>query len=368
MTSLLNSNTPTNISSFQQRYVGFDPSLARKLAELIQQSYTQFNHANPLSNQQQLGDWTLKSSYTSTTPLGTQEVPFGFVTYEASSKSVFVVFRGTRKFIEWFKDVNIPLVSYGTGKVEKGYGLKVVAELIQLINNPEPIENQDNFGLVALGFREIYISLRKQMIDALQKCDSTSRIFVTGHSLGGALATLAIPDILENTKFKDTQNIELYTFASPRCGDRDFAAAFQEKGVKHWRIANTEDVVTMLPFPTGNVFRPGASPETPPEEDFKTNHDGSIDEDLGRGGVAGVDKNPNPLFGFFKAMYERSGDLLFKSLKDGKEVYNRQKRRMPDYVHTGTPIYFTIHEAALERHHNLHEVYMLGIGQTKLDL
>jgi hypothetical protein len=39
---------------------------------------------------------------------------------------------------------------------------------------------------------------------------------------------------------------------------------------------------------------------------------------------------------------------------------------MPDYVHTGTLIYFTIHEAALEKHHNLDRVYMLGISELPL--
>jgi hypothetical protein len=111
--------------------------------------------------------------------------------------------------------------------------------------------------------------------------------------------------------------------------------SFKQLGVRHWRIANTEDFVTMLPFPTGNVLKP-ALPDAQPEKE------------LGIGGVAGVDKNPNPIFGFFKAMYDRN------------------KSRMPDYVHTGTPIYFTIHEAALEKHHNLDEVYMLGISQDPL--
>jgi hypothetical protein len=91
----------------------------------------------------------------------------------------------------------------------------------------------------------------------------------------------------------------------------------------------------MLPFPTGNVIKPAPSDAQPEPE-------------LGIGGVAGVDRNPNPMFGFFKAMYDRN------------------KRRMPDYVHTGTPVYFTIHEAALEKHHNLDEVYMLGISQEPL--
>ncbi len=350
---------------FSDLYSNFDSAQAGKLAELIQHAYTQYDRfdknkdiVKPLVKLGQ--DFQLKSE------LYENKIPFGFVASEPNSNDVFVVFRGTRRFIEWFKDVNIPLVSYSAGKVEQGYGLAVVEGFIQLIDQPEKILELDDFGLVALGFRQIYINLRKQMIAALEQCceDSpNSRIFVTGHSLGGALATLAIPDIIKNIKFTKYKEIKLYTFASPRCGNRKFADAFKETKVEHWRIANTEDMVTMLPFPTGNVFRPDQSPETPPNEDRKINYDNSI-EDLGNGGVAGVDKNPNPLFGFFKAMYERSGDLL---LKKGNEVYNRQKRRMPEYVHTGTPIYFTFHEAALERHHNLDEVYMTGIGQKPLN-
>jgi Lipase (class 3) len=326
----------------------FDSSQARKLAGLIQQAYVQYDRfvenpkaAKPFVQLDQ--NLQLKELYENNTP-------FGFVASETNtetnSKDVFVVFRGTRKFIEWFKDVNIPLVNYGDGKTEKGYGLKVIAELLQEFEAPAQIEKSDQFGLVALGFRQIYTSLRKAMIDALEDCDPNSRIFVTGHSLGGALATLAIPDIIKNTQFKDPKNIKLYTFASPRCGDSTFAKAFNATGVEHWRIANTEDMVTMIPFPTGNIFKiKSANPENQKPADG--------------GGTTGDDKNPNPLFGFFNDMYERSQDTL-------RSILNGQKKRMPDYCHTGTPVYFTFNEAALERHHNLDEVYMIGIGVDKL--
>jgi uncharacterized protein (DUF1786 family) len=39
---------------------------------------------------------------------------------------------------------------------------------------------------------------------------------------------------------------------------------------------------------------------------------------------------------------------------------------MRDHMHTGTPLYFTIDEAALEKHHNLDRVYMLGISELPL--
>lgn len=56
-------------------------------------------------------------------------------------------------------------------------------------------------------------------------------------------------------------------------------------------------------------------------------------------------------------MFERVGELT-----------NGAKRRMSDYVHTGAPIYFTFHDAVLERHNNLDSVYMTGIGQNLLKL
>jgi hypothetical protein len=320
------------ISNFNGHYEKFDAVMARKLAGLLDRAYKkQFparNHLEP---------WTLGETY-GFSALGTKQIPFGFVAWNLTNNDVFVVFRGTLRFIEWFKDANIELISYqdGTDRSQKNLPITwEIAEGIRFDVRASAIVDTD-FGYVTAGFRGIYISLRQQMLEALKDLPKNSQIYVTGHSLGGALATLAIPDILQNTHFKDPQQITLYTFASPRCGDRKFAISFQNTGVQHWRIANTEDFVTMLPFPTGNVLRT-ESLDAPPEPE------------LGVGGVTGVDANPNPIFGFFK------------------EIYNRRKRRMPDYVHTGTPIYFTIHEAALEKHHNLDEVYMLGISQLPLE-
>ncbi|MFN6526878.1 lipase family protein [Nostoc sp. ChiSLP03a] len=326
--------------------IGFDGEMARKLAELTQQAYKQFDlfELKKKSPNQQLQDFKLKELYQLDTEFAEKGVPFGYVASEANNDNVYVIFRGTRGFVEWFKDANIQLVSLKDSTDKAGNKVDIIADgVVQKNQSSLIIPNIDDFGFVTAGFRGIYVSLREKLINALNQISQKSpnaKVFVTGHSLGGALATLAIPDILKNTHFTNPNNIELYTFASPRCGDRNFAMSFEKLGVRHWRIANTEDIVTMLPFPTGNVLKP-APLDTRSEEEKLT-------AELGIGGVAGVDKNPNPIFGFFKAMYDRN------------------KRRMPDYVHTGTPIYFTIHEAALEKHHNLDEVYMLGISQTTL--
>lgn len=328
------------MDSFASLYEKFNASQAWKLAGLIQQAYNQFDGREEET-------WELSKPYELLSPLGTTKIPFGFVVSEPDSKDVVVVFRGTKLFIEWFKDANVQLVSYKDGTRRNGQKVKEIWDIVagfRADSSSETISTTNDFGYVTAGFRGIYISLREQMIEALKKCPADSRIFVTGHSLGSALATLAIPDILSNTAFNNPEKIELYTFAGPRCGDRTFATGFQETRVHHWRIANTEDFVTMLPFPTGNIFAVDSS-----EKEVKP--------DAAGGGVTGKNKNPNPLFGFFNDMFERVGEL-----SEGP------KRRMSDYVHTGTPVYFTFHDAALERHHNLDSVYMTGIGQNPLEI
>jgi hypothetical protein len=333
----------------ENSYQGFESKIALELAQLIQQAYQQFDAYKSRPPQQWgLNNYDLKSEFKD------DGDPFGFVATQMAENgktNIFVVFRGTRKLAEWFKDGNIPLVSYNEGKDQDNEILRVgnilgrIAAFIDKVDTVSPIPTYQRYGLVALGFRQIYTSLREQIIETLKACPPDSKVFVTGHSLGGALATLAIPDILHNTEFTQPENVVLYTFASPRCGNNEFAIHFRESDVKHWRIANTEDLVPMIPFPTGNVFHVPATSKESPELDTLDLPDGEKDS-LGIGGVAGVDKNPNPIFGFFKAMYDRN------------------KRRMPNYAHTGTPIYFTIHAPALERLHSLEDSYIPGISGT----
>jgi triacylglycerol lipase len=69
-------------------------------------------------------------------------------------------------------------------------------------------------------------------------------LWVTGHSLGGALATLAVAKL----RMEEDRCVNgLYTFGSPRVGDRIFARNFNMEFNAAYRIVNNNDVVTRVP-------------------------------------------------------------------------------------------------------------------------
>ncbi|WP_316503337.1 MULTISPECIES: lipase family protein [Paenibacillus] len=94
------------------------------------------------------------------------------------------------------------------------------------------------------GFTAIYSSAREELLRALGKLPPEKILYVTGHSLGAALATLCAVDTAANTAFKSPL---LYTYGSPRVGDPDFAKACIAYVPNSWRFANTFDVVTLAP-------------------------------------------------------------------------------------------------------------------------
>ena len=66
-------------------------------------------------------------------------------------------------------------------------------------------------------------------------------IHVTGHSLGGAMATLAAKRISE-----EYDNVHcLHTFGSPRVANRQWCKSLE---VPHYRFQNNNDVVCKVPF------------------------------------------------------------------------------------------------------------------------
>jgi hypothetical protein len=66
---------------------------------------------------------------------------------------------------------------------------------------------------------------------------------VTGHSLGGALATLAAFDIQEACKTLPQMSLSIYTFGAPRVGNHAFARECRDKLPELWNVINDQDTV-----------------------------------------------------------------------------------------------------------------------------
>ncbi|MEA1910108.1 MAG: lipase family protein [Spirochaetota bacterium] len=136
-----------------------------------------------------------------------------------NSRVVIAAFRGTEmKSFSTLHEIRTDLktapVSFETGgKVHKGF----LNGLDEIWEGPE--------GL-------------KVLLEGLIAEKTDRPLFITGHSLGGALASLCFARI--------PQAKGLYTYGAPRVGDKEFVNLFEGRSV--WRIENVRDPVPLVPL------------------------------------------------------------------------------------------------------------------------
>ena len=164
-------------------------------------------------------------------------VPIAFIATRGTA--IYVVFRGTKTISEWISDATFSQVNYAyvanAGKVEKG-------------------------------FNGIYASIHSAMtqkVASLASGGTFTTLYITGHSLGAALAVLAAPDFAAHTPFNQPV---VYTFAGPRAGDPLFALFFNGNIGTTWRVVNTNDEAPKVPNVVTTEF--GPPPERKPEVFF----------------------------------------------------------------------------------------------------
>lgn len=147
-----------------------------------------------------------------------------FIGFAIASKTANIIaFRGTQTQIEWWRNLQAtqqkylhPITKEQYGKVHQGY-LKIVRDKIS-----------------------------SKLIDVVRQLDPTIPCYITGHSLGGAVATLSAMEIALNVP-EIRQQIRLYTYAAPRIGDRIFAQAHSQLIPNSYRIVNLSDSVPLVP-------------------------------------------------------------------------------------------------------------------------
>ncbi|KAL8769818.1 MAG: hypothetical protein Q9209_004256 [Squamulea sp. 1 TL-2023] len=94
-------------------------------------------------------------------------------------------------------------------------------------------------------WHEVKHAVMENMKKAVQRHPSY-RIIVTGHSLGGAIATIAAAE-LRRIDDHFARETELYTFGSPRIANKEAARWLSEQSHYSWRITNENDLVPRLP-------------------------------------------------------------------------------------------------------------------------
>lgn len=104
-------------------------------------------------------------------------------------------------------------------------------------------------GKIHRGFIGAYTSIMENIRNEIKKMPGFP-IYITGHSLGAALATVAT-QYLEKEQIEGTkaplrdQIAACYTFGSPRVGGRFFAEKLKSPV---YRVVNTTDIVTVVPL------------------------------------------------------------------------------------------------------------------------
>lgn len=270
---------------------GFKPGLAAELGNLVVAAYDQFKTPGgrppkwPLS-----APYQLLTEFSAAPPAHGVE-RFGFVARRTDTGDVYVVFRGTQTLGDWLANVDFVQTAqpHGWGQIERG-------------------------------FSGVYQGSAPAIIGALRNAGPPAHVYVTGHSLGGSLATLCAADIRATLGATTT----LYAFASPRTGDPAFADRFNVECPDTWRIVNTEDIVNTVPLAATAVV------------ELHLTALRAVMRDLER----------FPLLGpRVKEPLGRVGSLL-----DGAS-----------YEHVGTPVDFTEHHGTIVANHEM-QTYLAVLG------
>ena len=141
----------------------------------------------------------------------------------ASDRANIIAFRGTQTQIEWWRNLQATQKRYFDPKTKQQYG-KVHQGYLKIVRQ----------------------QINSALIKAVKQLNPNIPCYITGHSLGGAVATLSAIEIALQVPEIRSQ-IQLYTYAAPRIGDRDFVQAHSQLIPNSYRIVNLSDSVPLVP-------------------------------------------------------------------------------------------------------------------------
>lgn len=144
------------------------------------------------------------------------------VLHKPDSGELYIVFRGTEKGADWINNFQFRQGVYP-------YGDESTTDV-----------------RFHRGFMGAYFAVRDRVLDAVRQYPNCA-ITVTGHSLGGALATIAALDLQYNITRHTGQAIQVYTFGAPRVGNTALVNSFRQRVPESHRFVYGWDIVTRMP-------------------------------------------------------------------------------------------------------------------------
>lgn len=107
------------------------------------------------------------------------------------------------------------------------------------------VPSSTGIGKVHAGFKQSVNNIWGDLGTLLLKYSTGRRVWTTGHSLGAAMATIIS---IRCHRFKQLPSPVLYTFGSPRVGDKDYVESLNSLNIEHHRWVNNADIVTRNPI------------------------------------------------------------------------------------------------------------------------
>lgn len=132
-----------------------------------------------------------------------------------------LAFRGSDEVRDWIDNINTIPISALFGKFHRGF-----------------------YGALERIWPDISSYYQSRRLELKQIDSKPKGLFLTGHSLGGAMATIAASRLIE----KDYPFTGVYTFGQPRAVTAATADVFNARArSRFYRFQNNNDIVTRLP-------------------------------------------------------------------------------------------------------------------------
>ena len=156
---------------------------------------------------------------------------------ELGFDATFINVDGSQTY--WLKnDDDLVIVCRGTQPTEFA---DIAADLKAI-----PVPSKTGVGKVHAGFRESVDDIWPDLHELASDYGKTRTVWCTGHSLGAAMATL-VAYRLQRTE--DCPNPQaLFTYGSPRVGNKEYIKGIEATGVLHFRFVNNADIVARVPL------------------------------------------------------------------------------------------------------------------------